>query len=200
MSVSYSCPAEFQPGGWVSSSCYYICPPDFVNVQVDGWRNKCRLLSDPSKEVNLYLVRQDAGAAQFSREKTRLAAEFEKIRLQSADRKTLEASAGKSQEWVNRYDALESRYADFQEANDALESTTRALKTKRAPTAPDGDLSAARSLVMYGPKIDVLLVQIALFLAVLSLISFLVLSREFAQGVTFLLLCTGVAVGFFLRK
>jgi hypothetical protein len=198
MASASSCPAEFQPGVW-GSTCHYICPSDFVNVQ-DGSRSKCRLLSDPTKEVTLNLVWRGAGATRFGREKDRLAGEFEKIRFQSADRKTLQASAGKSEEWVKRYDALESRYADFQEANEALESTTSALKARRPPTAPTDDLSEARSLVMYGPKVDILLVQVALFLAVLSILGFLIFPREVAQGVAFLLLCTGVAVGFFLRK
>ena len=199
MSSTPSCPAGFQLGVW-GSTCYYICPSDFESVRVSWWDNRCRLLSDPTKDVKLNLVRLGVSDERFSREKDRLAGEFEKIRLQSADRKTLQASAGKSEEWVKRYDALESRYADFQEANEALESTTRALKTKRAPVAPADDLSEARSLVMYAPKVDILLVQVALFLAVLSILGFLLFPREVAQGVAFLLLCTGVAVGFFLRK
>ncbi len=106
----------------------------------------------------------------------------------------------KTQEWVQRYDALESRYADFTEANRELKETNDQLKPRKPKVAPAVDLSLERQLILQGPRIDVLMIQVALFFAVLSLLSFLVFSRDVAQGVSFLLLCTGVAIGFFLRK
>ena len=98
------------------------------------------------------------------------------------------------------YDALQSRYAEFTAANQELQETNRTLKPRRPPTAPADDLSKERELILRGPTIDVLMIQVALFFAVLSLLSFLVFSRDVAQGLTFLLLCTGIAIGFFLRK
>jgi len=112
----------------------------------------------------------------------------------------LQDAKNKPTEWIQRYDAMDSRYADFTEANKELEETTKALKPRRPPTAPAEDLSKERQLLLRGPGIDVLMIQVALFCAVLSLLSFLVFSRDVAQGLTFLLLCTGVAIGFFLRK
>jgi hypothetical protein len=112
----------------------------------------------------------------------------------------LNAAKEKSKEWVQRYDGLEKRYADFTIANDELKETNRTLKPRRAPVAPAEDLSLERQLVLQGPRIDVLMIQVALFFAVMALLSFLVFSREVAQGLAFLLLCTGVAIGFFLRK
>jgi hypothetical protein len=112
----------------------------------------------------------------------------------------LTAAKEKSKEWVQRYDGLEKRYADFTIANDELKETNRTLKPRRPPVAPADDLSRERQLILMGPGIDVLMIQVALFFAVMSLLSFLVFSREVAQGMTFLLLCTGVAIGFFLRK
>lgn len=106
----------------------------------------------------------------------------------------------KPQEWVQRYNAMDSRYADFTEANKELDETNKALKSRRPRTAPADDLSRERQLILNGPTLDVLMIQVALFFAVLSLLSFLVFSQTVAQGVTFLLLCTGVAIGFFLRK
>ena len=97
---------------------------------------------------------------------------------------------------VQRYDTIQSRYADFE----ALEQTNKRLKPFRSPVAPAEDLSRERELILYGPKIDMLMIQVALFFVVLSLLSFLFLSSDMAQGITFLLLCTGVALGFFLRK
>ena len=88
-------------------------------------------------------------------------------------------------------------YADF---SAELKETNKQLKPLRPSTAPADDLSLERQLILYGPKIDMLMIQIALFFAVLSLLSFLFLDRTTAQGLSFLLLCTGVALGFFLRK
>lgn len=81
-----------------------------------------------------------------------------------------------------------------------LKTTIDELKHKRPPTAPAEDLSRERQLILQGPGIDVVVVQLALFLAVLAILSFLVLPRDMAQGIAFLLLCTGVAIGFFLRR
>jgi hypothetical protein len=116
------------------------------------------------------------------------------------DIRELRESKEKTAEWVQRYDSAEKRYADFAIANDELKETNRILNPRKPPTAPAEDLSKERQLILMGPGIDVLMIQVALFFAVLSLLSFLVFSRDIAQGLTFLLLCTGVAIGFFLRK
>jgi hypothetical protein len=97
---------------------------------------------------------------------------------------------------VKEHEAIQSRYADFT----SLETTNKQLKPLRPPTAPAEDLSRERQLILQGPGINLLMIQVALFFVVLSLLSFLFLSRDIAQGITFLLLSTGVALGFFLRK
>jgi hypothetical protein len=97
----------------------------------------------------------------------------------------------------NHYGTIRSEYA---EVTETLKETNDELKPRRPPTAPADDLSRERALILYGPGVDMLMIQIALFFAVLSLLSFLFLSHEMAQGLSFLLLCTGVALGFFLRK
>ena len=94
----------------------------------------------------------------------------------------------------------ESSYAEFSDVSKELEETNKVLNPRRPKVAPAEDLSRERELILRGPTIDILMIQVALFFAVLSLLSFLVFSRDVAQGVSFLLLCTGVAIGFFLRK
>jgi hypothetical protein len=101
---------------------------------------------------------------------------------------------------VSQYESIQSQYAEFDAADSTLKTTNDALKPLRPPTAPVDDLALERELILRGPRVDLLMIQIALFFAVLSLLSFLFLSRDMAQGITFLLLCTGVALGFFLRK
>jgi hypothetical protein len=97
---------------------------------------------------------------------------------------------------VKDHQAIKSRYADF----NTLNTTNAQLKPLRPPTAPADDLSRERPLILRGPGINLLMIQVALFFVVLSLLSFLFLSRDAAQGITFLLLSTGVALGFFLRE
>ena len=101
---------------------------------------------------------------------------------------------------VEGHETTQSSPSEYTEAANEIANTNRQLKIKRPPTAPADDLSRERELILNGPKIDILMIQIALFLSILSLLSFLVLSRTMAQGMTFLLLCSGVAIGFFLRK
>lgn len=92
---------------------------------------------------------------------------------------------------------LRSTHAEF---TTDISDTLQQLRPKRPPTAPVDDLTRERQLILQGPRVDVLMIQIALFLAVLSLVSFVALDRDTAQGVTVLLLSTGVAIGFFLGK
>jgi hypothetical protein len=98
---------------------------------------------------------------------------------------------------MDHYGTIKSEYAAV---DDALQQTNNRLKPLRSPTAPAEDLSRERELILYGPGVNLLMIQVALFFTVLSLLSFLFLNRDIAQGITFLLLCTGVALGFFLRK
>ena len=100
-------------------------------------------------------------------------------------------------EFMKHYDTIKSEYA---EVDGAFVESIQELKPLRPPTAPAEDLSEERQRILFGPKIDMLMLQIALFFTVLSLLSFLFLDRTMAQGISFLLLCTGVALGFFLRK
>ena len=100
-------------------------------------------------------------------------------------------------DFVKHHDSIKSEYA---RVDNAFQDTSKKLKPLRPPTAPVDDLTRERQLILNGPRIDLLMIQVALFFAVLSLLSFLFLDRDMAQGITFLLLCTGVALGFFLRK
>lgn len=133
-------------------------------------------------------------------EQTRVAAKADEIRLKAKTHQSLLEAKNQSSNLVQKYDTIQSRYADYTAAGEAIAKTNRELKIKRPPTAPADDLSLERELILNGPKIDILMIQIALFFSILSLLSFLVLSRDMAQGMTFLLLCSGVAIGFFLRK
>jgi hypothetical protein len=81
-----------------------------------------------------------------------------------------------------------------------LREVTDSLKPFRPPTQPSSDLEQERRSILQVIQHNLLLIQIVLFLMVLSLLSYLMLPYEYANGLTFLLLCVGIALGFFLRK
>lgn len=81
-----------------------------------------------------------------------------------------------------------------------LREVTDSLKPFRPPTQPSSDLEEERKSILRIAEQNLLLIQVVLFLVVLSLLSYLFLSPTVANGLTFLLLCVGVALGFFLRK
>lgn len=104
---------------------------------------------------------------------------------------------------VAEYSRIQSEYASYSSGTgigSALEETEQALKPLRAKTAPAEDLELERRKLVLSDEQSLVLVQFALFLLVLALLSFVFLSITWASAVTFLLLCVGIGVGFFLRR
>lgn len=104
---------------------------------------------------------------------------------------------------VQRYGDIRSEYATvsgMQGLGAGVRETEQALKPLRPKTAPAEDLELERRKISLDAEQSLVLVQLSLFLVVLSLLSYLVLPREWAHGITFLLLCVGIGSGFFLRR
>ena len=103
---------------------------------------------------------------------------------------------------IQKYAKVQQDYAVHtnQGVNDAIRETNRVLKPLRAKTAPAEDLALERRKISLDARQSLVLVQFALFLVVLSFIAYIVLPRTWAHGITFLLLCVGIASGFFLRR
>ena len=103
---------------------------------------------------------------------------------------------------VSSYGRIQSEYASYsnQGVLDAVRSTEQALKPLRAKTAPAEDLELERRKISTDAQQSLVLIQLALFLVFLSLLSYMVLPREWAHGISFLLLCVGIGSGFFLRR
>lgn len=103
---------------------------------------------------------------------------------------------------VSSYGRIQSEYATYsnQGLADAIRTTGQALKPLRAKTAPADDLSLERRKISLDARQSLVLIQLALFLVFLSLLSYVVLPREWAHGISFLLLCVGIGSGFFLRR
>ena len=103
---------------------------------------------------------------------------------------------------VSRYGQIRTEYATYSNRDiaKALQETNQSLKPLRAKTAPAEDLELERRKISNDAKQSLVLVQLALFLVFLSLLSYIVLPITWAHGISFLLLCVGIASGFFLRR
>lgn len=103
---------------------------------------------------------------------------------------------------VASYGQIKSEYASYSDRGilNAVRSTEQALKPLRAKTAPAEDLEMERRKITLDAQQSLVLVQFALFLVFLSLLAFMVFPREWASGISFLLLCVGIGTGFFLRR
>lgn len=103
---------------------------------------------------------------------------------------------------VKRYGQIQSDRTIYSNAgiSDAIRETDQALKPLRAKTAPAEDLELERRKISLEARQSLVLIQLALFLVFLSLVSYIVLPVGWASGISFLLLCVGIASGFFLRR
>ena len=103
---------------------------------------------------------------------------------------------------VASYGRIQSEYATYsnQGVRDEIRKTDQSLKPLRAKTAPSEDLDLERRKITSEARQSLVLVQLALFLVFLSLLSYVILPRGWANGISFLLLCVGIGVGFFLRR
>lgn len=104
---------------------------------------------------------------------------------------------------VSNYSQIKSEYATVSMANtlvNDIRETDQALKPLRAKVAPAEDLELERRKITADARQSLVLVQLALFLVFLSLLSYVILPQAWANGISFLLLCVGIGAGFFLRR
>lgn len=103
---------------------------------------------------------------------------------------------------VSSYGQIRSEYATYSDRGvaNALRETSQSLKPLRAKTAPAEDLEEERRKISMDARQSLVLVQLALFLVFLSLLSYVILPMNWANGISFLLLCVGIGSGFFLRR
>lgn len=103
---------------------------------------------------------------------------------------------------MSKYGYIKSEYATVsigsQVAKDIRE-TEQALKPLRAKVAPAEDLELERRKIAEDARKPLIFIQLALFIVFLCLVSYVVLPQNWANGISFLLLCVGVAGGFFLK-
>jgi hypothetical protein len=201
-----SCPSGFLQG--LGSSCRLDCPADFKYEQrPDG--DSCVYSKDNNIRVRLngFAIPRGRAGPEFDRERQRFDAELtklrERIRKIEIDSKALQDAKSQSAQWQARSGQIESEAAAYRSVSDAgmaIRDTTASIRVLRPPTAPSSDLEKERRAISLDLKQSLLFVQVVLFIVVLALLAYLVLPIAWAHSIVFLLLCVGVAIGFFLRK
>ncbi len=199
-----TCPQGFERG--LLSSCYAKCPAEFKYIQ-EGGNQSCVHVTRNDKSFALFTLPPDASAQVYQDELQRVSTEAARVRgevrTQEQQESDLNAFQDQKQRRVQEYTRIQSDYAVYNSGTDALKvlrDVTNSLKPFRPPTAPSSDLEKERKAITDIEKQNLFYVQIALFLVVLALLSYVVLPTEGAHATAFLLLCVGISLGFFLRK
>ena len=104
-----------------------------------------------------------------------------------------------SAQQVAQYNRIQSEYAAYTAGNE-VGKTVDELKPLRPPTAPASDIEQERRAILSSQGNKLLFIQIVLVLVVLSILAYIVVPSTYSNYIVFLLLCVGVALGFFLRK
>ena len=202
-----TCPNDFETSGGV---CYAKCPSTFKYIEEDG-AGKCVYKTNNSLFVTLTPVPKYAigtpEPAAFTYARTQLATDLSDVYeavatdTDSMNRLNIQAQTAMGHSVTRK--GLEGQYAAFQSVQKErkeLKEVVDTLKPMRPPTAPKSDIAKERAAILDIVTQNILLLQIALFAVFLCLLSYIVLPASYAHGLSFLVLCIGVAVGFFLTQ
>ena len=206
-----SCPSMFDEGALFS--CHAECPTDFKYVQGQGippieqcvhtTRNDRSfvLRSLPAPQRGQSLPRG------YSEEAARVRVQATKIMKLVKEDEDAHRAMNQAQDSISSYRnssrEINAAYVMLDQEkreSDAIKDVTDSLKPMRPPTAPASDIEIERRGITTESQQQLLFIQIALTLAVLSLLSYLVMPVDYAHGVAFLLLSVGISFGFFLRR
>jgi hypothetical protein len=208
------CPPGFERG--LLFSCHVKCPPEFkylgeaTNTIAPG-SDKCVHILRNERSISLQALpalpmgEEPSSTYQSELERVVNATEELKLQVKQDEEKEREINNFNSirQAQELNYSNFQSSYAAYNSAQlgvKALQEITDALKPMRAKTAPGAAIELERRSLLETHGYSLFLVQLALAILVASFISYLTLPTDYAHAITFLLLCTGISVGFFLRK
>jgi ABC-type multidrug transport system fused ATPase/permease subunit len=210
MGANSSCPAGFERGMFFS--CRAQCPPEFKYVQTSGGT------AGPPSESCVHMLRNDrsfplislpseGSEAIYAEERARVANETQRVKREVEEDTQKATSLGeyKAQRrtLTQEYSRIQGDYANYSsnaKVAKELEEVTKSLTPFRPPTAPSSDLEIERKAILAISQKDMFFIQIALFLAVLSLLAYIVLPTDYAHGLALLFLSVAISFGFFLRK
>lgn len=99
----------------------------------------------------------------------------------------------------DEYAKIDSEYTEARVSRDVKE-VKDSLKPFRPPTAPSSDLEKERKAITEDARRSLYFLQVALFLVVVVMLSYLILPLDYANPIAFLLLCVGISMGFFLKR
>lgn len=86
------------------------------------------------------------------------------------------------------------------ETANQIRQTTKSLEPLRPPTAPRSDIEQTKKSIISIRSPNLLVIQIALVILMLCLLTYLFLDAKYAHPMVILLTSVGIAVGFFLKK
>lgn len=104
---------------------------------------------------------------------------------------------------TSEYVRIQSEYATYSDAAGAtkvIKEVSNSLTPFRPPTAPASDIERERKAIAKATDESMLLIQVALFIVVLVLLTYVIIPGDAAHTIAFLLIVVGIASAFFLRK
>jgi hypothetical protein len=207
MGAKLSCPDGFEQG--LMFTCHAQCPSEFKYLQLASSTigpplEKC--VHTSSNEFSFLLnplpmiEPGNPVPSTFPDELERVKTAASRVKKDVEKQKLLQSSV---YNYVQDYERIQSEYSAFKEARsavDKLKEVKDSLKPFRPPTAPASDLEKERKEITALARRNLYFIQVALFLVVLVMLSYVTLPLETANLIAFALLCVGIALGFFLRK
>lgn len=210
MGANVSCPAGFEVGPF--ATCHAQCPPEFRNIQ-DGAEatgvpvQRCVHFRRNTRSFRLSILPPGAEQPAHTEELERVRKETEiakkGVEDDDAQAQLLADSRNRRSSVVQEYRRIQGDYANITsrvELSKEIEKTTQSLKPMRPPTSPGSDLEIERKAILSFAQKDMFFIQIALFLAVLSMLGYLILPTQYAHNIALLLLTVAISFGFFLRR
>jgi hypothetical protein len=176
-----------------------------------GPQQRCVHILDNSQSFTLFMLPRPLAnrpvSPDFEAERGRVQTQGVRVRAAANEaderRRMLRDAQDAKRPQVHEFSRIQSEYASYKSVSDAaktIQSTTNGLRRIRPPTAPASDLEKERREISDVAKKNMFFVQVALVLVVVALLGYLALPVDYAHGIAFLLLCVGIAVGFFLRR
>jgi hypothetical protein len=101
---------------------------------------------------------------------------------------------------VADHERIQTQYAGYSALSDSgkkIKEVTNSLRVPRPPVQPN-PIKTERDNIFKSTNMAV--IQTALFSILLALVTFLVVPGQYATGVVFLILCTGISVGIYLSS
>lgn len=211
MGAQHSCPPGFERSMFLT--CAATCPGDFQKVRANGER--CVHIRRSNRFFPLQAIPYNAPKDKpvptepkaFEAERTRVLRETTQVRKQVDDdiaqEQLVRDAADAKRPQVHEFSRIQSEYATYKDVSSSANEVRRikdSLRVFRPPTAPSSDLEKERRAIADIAKQNMFFIQAVLMILLLALVGYIMLPIEWAHGIAFLLLCTAISIGFFLRR